>query len=99
MLAQAMLALQILLSTSPIKMPHPEHVPFHIIHIGRCVFPSINPRLRFLTDVVNVTSAPEGTVISFSCNNENQVLDGIDNATCIEGRWSPDIDGVTCRGK
>ena len=73
--------------------------PFHIIHIGRCVFPSINPRLRFLTDVVGVASAPEGTVISFSCNNENQVLDGIDNATCIEGRWSPDIDGVMCRGK
>ena len=44
-------------------------------------------------------SAPEGTVISFTCNNENQVLGGMDNATCIEGRWSPDIDGVMCRGE
>ena len=77
---------------------HFFHKPFHI-HVGHCVFPSINPSLRFLTDVMSVASAPEGTIISFTCNNENQVLDGIDNATCIEGRWSPDIDGVMCRGK
>ena len=54
--------------------------------------------MRLVPNVVGVASAPEGTVISFSCISVNQVLVGVDNATCVGGVWSPDINGVMCRG-
>ena len=54
--------------------------------------------MRLVPNVVGVASAPEGTVISFSCISVNQVLVGVDSATCVGGVWSPDIDGVMCRG-
>ena len=54
--------------------------------------------MRLVPNVVGVASAPEGTIISFSCISVNQVLVGVDNATCVGGVWSPDIDGVMCRG-
>ena len=54
--------------------------------------------MRLVPNVMGVASAPEATVISFSCIGVNQVLVGVDNATCVGGIWSPDIDGVMCRG-
>ena len=48
--------------------------------------------------VPNVASAPEGTVISFSCVSVNQVLVGVDRTTCVEGVWIPDVNGIICRG-
>ena len=54
--------------------------------------------MRLVPNVVGVASAPEGTVISLSCISVNQVLVGVDNATCVGGVWRPDIDGVMCRG-
>ena len=54
--------------------------------------------MRLVPNVVGVVSAPEGTVISFSCISVNQVVVGLDNATCVRGVWRPDIDGVMCRG-
>ena len=54
--------------------------------------------MRLVPNVVGVASAPEGTVISLSYISVNQVLVGVDNATCVGGVWSPDIDGVMCRG-
>ena len=66
-------------------------------HVARCVFPSISPCVRLVPNMMGVASAPEGTVISFSCISVNQVV-GVDNATCVGGVWSPDIDGVMCRG-
>ena len=53
--------------------------------------------MRLVPNVVGVASSPEGTVISLSCISMNQVLVGVDSATCVGGVWSPDIDGVTCR--
>ena len=53
--------------------------------------------MRLVPNVVGVASAPEGTVISFSCISVNQVLVGVDNATCVGGVWRPNIDGVMCR--
>ena len=71
---------------------------FTVIRVAHCVLPSISPRVRLVPNVVGVASAPEGTVVSFSCINVNQVLVGVDSATCIGNIWSPDIDGVICRG-
>ena len=55
--------------------------------------------MRLVPNVIGVASAPEGTIISLSCISVNQVLIGVNNATCVGGVWSPDIDGVMCRGK
>ena len=49
-------------------------------------------------NVVGVASAHEGTVISFSCVNMNQVLVGVDRTTCVGGVWIPDVNGIICRG-
>ena len=54
--------------------------------------------MRLVPNVVGVASAPEGTVISFSCNDSNQSLVGVNRATCVEGVWIPDVNGVMCKG-
>ena len=54
--------------------------------------------MRLVPNVVGVASAPEGTVISFSCYDSNQSLVGVDRTTCVDGVWIPDVNGAMCRG-
>ena len=54
--------------------------------------------MRLVPNVVVVASAPEGTVILFSCISVNQLLVGVDRTTCVGGVWIPDVNGAMCRG-
>ena len=63
-----------------------------------CVFPSSIFLNVVTSNILNLEFVPEGTVINVSCSCPNQVLVGVDSATCVAGIWSPDISDLTCRG-
>ena len=63
-----------------------------------CFFPSSFFLNVTTSNILGMELAPEGTVINLSCSCPNQVLVGVDSATCVAGIWSPDFGDLMCRG-
>ena len=76
-----------------------EFTTIFLSTVPLCVFPSsIFLNVTTSNNILDMELAPEGTVINVSCSYPNQVLVGVDSATCVAGTWSPDVGDLMCKG-